>query len=54
MRDHVLNILAIRSDQPAEGDIVIPDLDLPSLSKQPFDELNLRTLAKIISRRFEA
>src|SRR5207249_975148 len=51
---HVSDVLPICSDQASERNIVIPDLNLPPLAKQPFYELYLRALPQIVSCRLKA
>src|SRR5436305_11145419 len=49
----MFDVFAVGADQASEGNIVIPDFKLSPFSKQVLDKLNLRALAKIVSRRLE-
>src|SRR5712692_2212413 len=53
MRNYLLNVLAIGADEPAQRDVVIPDLDLAALTEQALDQLHLRALAQVVRRGFE-
>src|SRR5437588_6338997 len=53
MGDSMLNVVTIRTDEAAQGHILIPNLEVAPFAKQMFDELHLRAFAEIISGGFE-
>ena len=48
VRNHFLDVLAVGTDQAADGDVFVPDLDFTALSQQALDQLYLRAFAQVV------
>ena len=45
MGNHFLNVLTIGADEAAEGNVIVPDLNVPALPEQTFHQLHLRAFS---------
>src|SRR5271165_3174291 len=50
VRNNLFDILAVGPNQTSEGNVFVPNLDLPALAQQPLDQANLWTLSQVIRR----
>ena len=48
------NVLPVRAGKPAERDVLVPDTKLAAFTQQALNQLDLRTLAQIVSSGLEA
>jgi hypothetical protein len=54
MGDHFFNVLAIRTREPSEGNIFIPNSHLATLTEKPLDKLHLRAFSQVVGAGLEA
>ena len=54
MGNGMLDIFPVGADEPAQGDIIVPNLDRTPFPKKLLHELNLRTLSQIVGRCLKA
>src|SRR5437764_1333844 len=52
--NHFFDVLAIRTRQPSDGNVLIPDPHLAALTQKPLDQLHLGTFSQVIRPGFEA